>query len=492
MDLNNFFKNRLNNWSAKDEAWAKPDAAVKANILQQIQTTTKPRSNDKKSLLIIGLFIGLLTVGGTLGIVWQQYEALKTKQNQQATELADANKTIESLRITTTAVTATKLSPIIETTEMTEVNEESETKASTISKEKATNLEFNRANSKTVSGLKNRNKQPQIIFNLRNQNKNLSTKSEDKNRIIANLELENKAVATIQKTDNHNIRQLNRKSFIVENTNQNNLKNQNPILGNDFSLISQAIKSRFQIGYELGILETKTIQETEYEDFTKTSQKDDLNQHLTISNGLRFAYAINEKWWLQIGVRYGQSTWKEDLNFSSIYDKSGEYLQGNGHTGNSFTLKSSGTISETESQISVEITNATDLESGDLIISDLVSKAEISWLQIPLGIEYRFGENRLNYSLQSGINLNQIKSKSEITGGHIRSYNSELLINRIEYNDKNYTKQFLEGYLGIGVHYDITPSFAASANYNLRISPYSSKDLSLINRGLQIGINYSF
>jgi hypothetical protein len=490
MDLNNFFKNRLNNWSAKDEAWAKPDAAVKANILQQIQTTTKPKSNNKKSLLIISLFIGLLTVGGTLGVVWQQYKVLKTKQIQQATELAEANKTIESLRIT--RATTTKLSPIIKMPEMMEINEKAETKASTISKEGATNIEFNRANNKAVSGLKNMITQPQIMFNLENQRRDLSTKSKDKNRIIANLELKNKAVTNPQKPDNYNMRQLNRKSFIVENTNQNNLKNQNQISGNDFSSINQVIKSRFQIGYEFGILETKTIQETKYEDFTKTSQKDEFNQHLTISNGLQFAYAINEKWWLQIGVRYGQSTWEEDLNFNSIYDKSGEYLQGNGHIGNSFTLKSSGTISDTESQISVEITNAADLKSGDLIISDLVSKAEISWLQIPLGIEYRFGENRLNYSLQSGINLNQIKSKSEITDGHIRSYNSELLINKIEYNDKNYTKQFLEGYLGVGIHYDITPSFAANANYNLRISPYLLKDLSLINRGLQIGINYSF
>lgn len=485
--MNDFFKNRLKNWEAKDDDWAKPDAAVKTHVLQQIQITNQPKESRKKPLFIIFLLMTLLTVGETLTYVWQQNKFLKTKQKIQATELAKANKIIKKLKSTTIK---NRLSPIVET-----INEKPETINKTNGKIEVSSNLYNkyRANNATINHLKNIiEQQNKTILQLKNENQALSKEVVEKVEIIALLENDKNKLVVNQNAKNQSINLLQNKEYVAINSNLNNWKisTKNLISDNNLSKRNNK-KSRFEIGYELSLVGIKTQYETSYKDFTKTSQKNEIKEQLTLSNGLRMAYVLNENWSIQTGFRYGQSTWETDLEFSSIYDKSEEYIKPNGNIGNDLTLKSSGILSETESQISVEIPNATDLNNGDLIVSDLISTETITSLQIPIGVEYYFGESRLNYSLQSGININQITSKNYTIDGNIQSYNSELKIENIEYKNEDYTKRYFEGYFGISLRYDLTPKLAIHANYNYRLSPYFLKNLTMTNRSLQLGLNYS-
>lgn len=258
---------------------------------------------------------------------------------------------------------------------------------------------------------------------------------------------------------------------------------------NNIAFSSQ--KGKFEIGLEFGLFSTNIEYSLSYKEFSKSIQIHGCEQHYSSINGLNFTRRIADKWWLQTGLRYGRSVFSDDILFEAFYDKAGEQLQADGSVLYDLTLVSSGSIDEIETVINVSITNASSLDNNDLIVSALLIKNRLNWLQIPLGVVYRLGKQNLNYEIKGGLSLNQITTRNYYVEGFIEGNVSILSINEINYPQKNNT-QFLGTYLGFGVRYDLKKNIILHGNFNLRYEPEIQVYVNDVFTSFHFGASYLF
>jgi hypothetical protein len=139
----------------------------------------------------------------------------------------------------------------------------------------------------------------------------------------------------------------------------------------------------------------------------------------------------------------------------------------------------------------VSVTNASSLDNDDLIVSALLIKNRLDWLQIPLGVVYRLGKQDLNYEIKSGLSLNQITTSNYQVEGLIEGSVSNLLINEITYPQRSNTR-FLGTYLGLGLRYNLTENIIIHTNFNLRYEPKIQVYVNDVFTSLHFGASYLF
>lgn len=258
---------------------------------------------------------------------------------------------------------------------------------------------------------------------------------------------------------------------------------------NNIAFSSQ--KGKFEFGLEFGLFNTNIEYLLSYKELSRGIQIHSGERHHSSINGLSFTRRIADKWWLQTGLRYGRSVSSDDILFEAFYNKTGEQLQADGKVLYDLTLVSSGSIDEIETMINVSVTNASSLDNDDLIVSALLIKNRLDWLQIPLGVVYRLGKQDLNYEIKSGLSLNQITTSNYQVEGLIEGSVSNLLINEITYPQRNSTR-FLGTYLGLGLRYNLTENIIIHTNFNLRYEPKIQVYVNHVFTSLHFGASYLF
>lgn len=250
-------------------------------------------------------------------------------------------------------------------------------------------------------------------------------------------------------------------------------------------------KEKFELGLEFGLFSSNIEYLLSYKEFDKGTQRHSGELHHSNMNGLSFTRRITDKYWLQTGLRYGRSVWAKSILFEAFYDKTGEQLQPNGEVLYDLTLVSSGSIDEIETRLNVAVTNASSLDNDDLIVSEFFLKNQLDWLQIPLGVVYRFGKQNLNYEIKSGLSLNQITTSNYYLEGLIEGSVSNLLIKKITYPQKHNTR-FLGAYLGFGLRYNLKKNIILHGNFNLRYEPEIKVYVNDVFTSFHVGASYLF
>lgn len=250
-------------------------------------------------------------------------------------------------------------------------------------------------------------------------------------------------------------------------------------------------KGKFELGLEFGIFSTNIEYSLSYKTLPKGGQQSEANIHHSIMSGLNVASQLTEKWWLQTGIRYGCSTWSNNISFPSSYNKSGERILPTGEVHYDLTLINYGQLSESETQINVSITNASSLDNDDWIISLFSVEKQLDWVQIPIGVVYHLGKKQLNYEIKGGLSLNQITISNYNIEGLIEGAVSIFNITEIVYPPSD-NKRFIEAYLGAGIRYNLKENIILSTNLNLRYSHNTKVVVTDIYTGFHCGASCLF
>ena len=279
---------------------------------------------------------------------------------------------------------------------------------------------------------------------------------------------------------NDSTKKSNQSNFLLENNTSKHLLQNN-----------SNTKGKFELGLEFGLFSTDIGYSFSYKMLTRGIQVDGYKLHHSTMTGLSLTHQLSKKWWLQTGIRYGRSTWSDDVLFEALYNKSIEQILPNGEIRYDLILISSGSLNESETKINVSMTNASSLDDGDFIVSSLLVENRLDWVQIPIGLVYRLGRKRLNYEIKGGLSLNQIRVSNYHIDGLIEGAVSIFNINEITYPPSD-NKRFLGTYLSAGLRYNLKKNIILNTNFNIRYEPSIKFYVNDVFTAFHLGASYLF
>lgn len=492
--LGDFFRKKIEEETAENISWSKPDDEVRDEVLQQI-FVVKPASTNKKRIVSILFFIlFLLLLGGYIWCLKVENKQLKTALTQEKTALKKAHSTILNLKKSSnkqkefTQQGEKILRNTNEFSEPNKFNEPIEYKtnevkpliqvvAPAIFKFKKENDILNNNISKQKVELITKNAKEKAL-------KSISNTSIDQHKILTK----------IQMLDSISIEPIDKEIVILEMDEEDSINT-------TFKVENRRLEfKRFELGYEYGKLGFKSVIKTEYKDFKDGANKSVTKEVFSNSNGFYAAFFLKKpnypsNLWLRTGIRNTNIVIEQDVMLSSIYDKTGEYIKTNGEIGNDLTLKSTGFYTETESTISISIPQGTVLETGDSIFSKMVNYQKFNLIQIPIGVAYQYGERNLKLRMEGGFQWNKASFSEYLVDGTVEGKNEELKIDKIEIISERTNKQFWGVYAGLGIDYSLSENWVLGVSLNYRYDWNIMKEIpnqDLINRDFRLRLGYKF
>lgn len=480
--LEQFFKNRLNEFNSSGEDWDLPDASVFQNAQAHFPKHPKKEKKNRKMIFIF-FAVGLLSY-----IFY-----LKKNVHDIKAELNIAHTYAEQLN--------NKLTDLEKRTFEEEYDKENNNNI-TIQKPKNIKENFTKTTSKSNFAPKFSIKNNLVENNnlIKNITHSSSSKELDKNPIIhiLNTQVPN---FNIIKLNSEEIKDKRRIEFLPYRNFQISKNLSTPFQLLNTSVIHDLIPRRrnnrnFEIGLSYTTVNYETSNEYEFKKLEPTKKdKDDFNFQ---SNGLQanVAFDIHPNFWITTGIRKTNGSFEKWYFTKLIYDKDGEYINDEGKTVNEFEINSISGFGDSRNQINYELPDGSDIEDGEYLVAKWNHYQKFSFIQIPIGINYMFGKNKLQGFLKGGIGWNKVSFGEYFVEASLEYDNENLTINKNEKDkDLEVSSQFMNGYLGGGVNYQLTrnlytrTSFSFEKNFNQSKKYLGSNGLAKV---FDLGLHYRF
>ena len=473
--MEDFFKNKFNDPDSSTDGWDIPDTAVWERAKQQIVLTNKLGYFTWKSLAIISGITVFLFLSGYLW--WQNHEikTLKIELNQQKEKNEQALKTHDSLekkyeeeksRLLTEKEYVGNEKKLI--TEQMEKLEE------TVSQQRA-----------VISQLKS--KEVVSAVNARSAN-NTEIVKENKIEILPSEKEETKQSVKVQ-----NLKYLQQKSSLLYLSKIPELNTSTQIKP------VKKKKGTFEIGYEYAWTNVKMPANRDFKDLKSTAENSTKNIFNAHTNGINFAFSLNRNLFITTGFRGTSFEMEQNLKTGLFYDESKEYQKTDGTTGNDFELNLNTPYAVQRSTIGVNVPEDKDLKSGDVLVIYLQESQKIRSYQVPLGLQYFFGLQNLQWYLEGGMQWNKtVVSDYQIITKFEDDKSEELFVEKIEYDSQpSFSKQFISTYARVGLNYKLAHNWYARAGYQYQfnfiknnLKGVSSTELN--STSINLGLNYRF
>lgn len=229
-------------------------------------------------------------------------------------------------------------------------------------------------------------------------------------------------------------------------------------------------KHRFSVGYEYGFSNINMPYEVEFEG-TDNGDRDDFNFVQYSSHGLMFNYELNDKWRILTGVRFSEKNLFQDYRFNGFYDKSSEYILPTGPAAaNDLSIEQSTLYSKQDIDFTLSFSSWQGLDDGEPLSVHLAEEQNIEQLQIPIGIEYHFGEQPLKGFAQFGTQFNFIEIRSFDTNLMIQSNGEFININNLSKDDNRSHDKYLGIFGGLGLTYPLTNHWSIRGNLSYQLN----------------------
>lgn len=448
-NIEDFFKKQLNRFDEPFEDWEKPNAGDWDMIASEVPMFNKSSFGTWVNISIVGLSTVLLV---SLMYVWilkkdiirlektvqiqkeqinrveQNRQIVETKHIEQQTiiekenetlkrqnqEVNQNNKILNQVRkqqegIITNFSNALALGKIKELEEQKNTGNPNLTQSkqvvsivSTIPISKTDDKDFNQTeiNGEIVTKEQLAEHKNKSIAEMQNKilNNQVSIVEQEQNEVVP-TEIFKLPIKDVQ-TYNQNPKIFEEKIYI--SSNDNKLKKQkNPLI-----ILPKIDFNNVELGYEyrlqaLEISSDLNIKELETDDKKHSNQESFLNLH-----GLTLSIPLSEKWSIQPGLRFSNSTLSFKKEASSIYSTMDEYTLPNGSISKNLNIEQETPFAKTNTSIQFVF------DENDKLIQD----EEFSWsvfgeqkqqsFQIPLGVNYQFGGEKWNWFLGSGLQWN--------------------------------------------------------------------------------------
>jgi uncharacterized protein YukE len=494
-NLGDFLRKKLDNSDEPVGRWGKPDKEVKASVLEQI--TTIPLATQKGSyakFIYLGIAALLvLTTGGYLWNLYQQNQDLHNTlvaQSNQTSQLENQLNGLNQKYETTT----TKLNQ--QTQQLVKALQETETE---IAQLKNTLLNERSGHQKTKIRTKahleaiaqlEKEKQSLLVKIEQGENGNFNGDSTIADGVS---DRSNSGVAVIQYLADV-LRDL--PVILQQPWASPNESTKNQLIIPTDQLFKKA-HQRFRIGYEFSPLEFELEADRSFARQRSPHRRLASKKTFAAAHGLLLAYSPKGNWWIRTGFRFASFDVKGRNTVVLAYDPTNEEMRPGFRT-NELSMSINTPYAETNSSFSISIPDDTELNEDDLLEIDIIEIQSIQVWQIPIGVEYIQGKNKLQWLWQGGLQFNQIVFGGysfEATASSRRQFIG-VERGRIESRAKD-SKRFMSAYAGLGCNYHLAGHWHAKAaftyNYNFlnnRTSDFSNAT----KRGtaFNLGLAYQF
>ncbi len=496
-NMGDFLRKKFDDFDETVGSWGKPDKQVKASVLEQITanpTTSKKGGYAKFIYLGIAALL-VLTTGGYLWNLHQQNSELKNTITAQANQITAVENQLKDINQKHEATT-------------TKLNQEAQQVQDELLKKDA---EIERLN--------------QSLLNERSGYQKSEIDSKGHLNAIAQLEKEKQVLlGKLEEVRNGNINgngNFNGGDDVAGDLDDSGLNRQflaeridglDNLMHEQWNVLEEAAKNqiiipasqilkskhqRFKIGYEFSPMEFELETDRTFER-QRSPVKRLASKRTTIkAHGALFAYSPKRNWWIRTGFRVASFETKDFNKVVLAYDASNEYVRP-GFRVNELSMSLSNPYAETESSFDIAIPDDTELNEEDLLEIDLTETQSVQIFQIPFGVEYIQGKNKLQWLWQGGLQWNNIvfddynyEAKASSRRQHIE------VEKKMEEAAVKKSRQFMSAYAGVGMNYHLTGNWHAKAafTYNYDFINNKSKNFSnATKRGtaFNLGLNYHF
>ena len=482
-NLEDFFKNRINDFDESNDGWDLPDENAWENAQTHFPNHPQKNPFNWKIGALILLAFTLVSAGGSLYFLKKN---LAEKSNQieiAKIEIANKNNTITNLE--------NKISRIESEFKKEKLNTQNAIKSLTQNQQISTQTIFDQK--KTIQILQKENQflNEEITSTPSNLASKVEAKFSQKENSISDFsEIKSKQIS---------------ESVIPIASSFMRIQNDFPIkklaIVSEFNIIFQKPKKekgKFEIGlsfvsmnFEIPL--TYDFKNLEKEDFGKKDWSFSIQ-----SKGGKFhlAYQVRPNLWITSGIRTTTGGFEKSFSDKLIYDKSGEYIDDEGKTINEFEITTQTGFSDAGNSIDFEIPNGTVIDDGDFLETEWNYSQQYKFTHIPIGVNYFMGKNKLKWFLKGGLGWNKVSLGEYFVEAQL-SYDNEIL--PIKGNEKSKTievnSQFINGFAGAGLNYqfntnwNVRTSFTFEKNFIQKNEILESNSLSKV---FDIGLDYRF
>lgn len=472
-NFDEFLRKKIHELDASKDGWDRPDAKVWAQAQKEILPYPSMKKRRGLGWIISLALLLLLTFGGILFYLNRQVNRLKKTTLVQQEILAQTKDQLTN--------------KYLNEQQLAQVEREQEAQEKKWEAEKY----------QLEQQVKKQQAQIQRLETLvqQQQNKLLSA-------VDATWSANVPAQALIAQSQEENLQQDIRALFKAPTQlkafTPNDQANLHSVASPVFDTKQPGRRPKWEVGYTYGLQDLNFPTTGDF--FGEKSKSyligDNIQHAGTYGSTLGFAPA--KKLWLQIGFRRTKATVNRSWKVDGYYDKSTEYEKPDGSRGNDLSFGLRSPYSEVSGAIKIEVPEEADLESGNWFGALVDEQLELTYYQIPVGIAYVLGENRLQWRLQGGLQWNWMNFKGYELSSEIAIADGPLAIDKIELGTQpENNTQFLGMYAGLGIDYRIGPhwyaNFGLAAQYGfLSTSTQDFSTADLITREIKLGLNYRF
>lgn len=512
-NLGDFFRRRLSSDEGGDEDWFNPDPRVDDRVLQGLVASSVGKRNKKKWLLILLPCFAFLGMLGYIIHLKQQISLL----HAVATQTVAQNTFIEpSSTITTTENTATlNNTSIITNTKKAKKIETSIFNVDAKKKEQSILLNHLKAEkealqkqieqkNKTIQALQVElsqscaqvNSFENILANTKESDFKYLSPSLHVQSILTNetaTVLGSKAIFAQDKWNDFlaGIEPIEIEKEIANNNQRfENLSTIKPEFLTvplekteaipDYSFSLKKKKKRklnsLEIGLHLGVQALFTEKEVKILD-QRVLLKDDLASiELAVPYiGLNIAYSPIKNLWIRTGLQVGGNTDNMREEIGIVYNDAQEYLLPSGDRGSDLVLNTS--TGYTKAANTLELTIPSTTTNGDLLELDYEERLSIKHLQIPLSVEYFFGQKKWQPFIHLGAKWNLFQYEYKASKIDVRYENQGLDFEFNEGDSNTKTLQYMSLMTGVGMNCNLRPRLSLRATIGLEMNYLLNENL---------------
>ncbi len=469
--MEDFFKNKLNEFEESGDGWDKPDPEVWEQAQRQIFVPAG-RFPVAGILIKSGVALLVLLLGGYIWHLHQDHDELKKSLENQQQQITQLTRQIAAAE---------------------QANQEKQQLALIENEKlKAENAAISQQNQAFRQQLE-RQRNPETQFSpLQKFDRPAAPAATDETEKLSNnatppaaLTQEKPAAVEVA-----NISRLPEKPIAFEVTEPL------PLTVPAQTTPLKNAEKRFEIGYEYALLGLKIPVQSDFKDQNAIS--DQVNKTVfTHSHGVYFAFSPKQNWFVRTGLRTAEMTLEQSRQSGVYYDKSGEYLKPDGATANDVSLALRTPYSQLESEITLAIPTDANLKTGDWLVFGTFERLRQRHYQVPFGISWFQGNKRLQLQLSGGVQWNLVVFDNYFLKAWVESKSIVLPVDEVKLQTKDVpSSQYLGAYAGFGLNYRLTQSWhlRSGLSYHYDFNQKSSKfsNSREIGSAFSLGLNYRF
>ena len=487
-NMDEFFKNRLNNFDDSDGDWDLPSERAWENAKGNFPKHPKKRTFNRSNLALI--FLGL-TLGGAIGVIlFQQKNIAELKSKFAIAEaeitsrknaFSDIEKELSELKTEYSEINSELIFQNKKSAEQIAFFQKRAKKDAILLAENASQINQQLVEIEKLNTENNRFRKQITTFKIAEE-KQLNAAKND-------ALLSQRAIKSLPKIATLSTSLLKDKPIVFTNTLMLKAK-KNPKKRN---------WKKNEIGFYLTNAQYQIPLSYNFFDLNPIAVNNAIQTLNTYGFGLNFGRGLKKNLFFKTGIQIGAGAIHRDLFSALPYNKSGEFTNLNGDLSNDWLFETNSPLGAVENRLIFNVPRGADIPDGDLIALNLQNIQELVFLKMPIGLDYYIGQKRWKSWSQAGLSMNATFLGDYLASGTLNHGNENIPVEKFDIIDKQEIgSTFINAYFGIGVDYKLGSRVHFRGGYSKEFNLVTTAKLLPANSpnfdtdGLEFGLHFRF